>query len=944
MKHPFKLKNAALLMALAAAYPLTVHAAAGVAQYAVGDVSVRRGANNIPVAKGQAIESGDSIVTGTSGQTQIRFSDGGLVSLSPNSQFNINRYADENDSSKDSFAVSFLRGGMRAITGLIGKRKAENYKVTTNTATIGIRGSAFSARVNPDGTLDVAGEQDGIEVCTNAGCVSLVVGEIVRVDGPDGLPRRTAQRSNVPPLVARKDLFVPENPAEIAPIPLAGLLNGEIDGMSALFSAGTGYVDYYLRGNEEPSDGVAAFVAGQLVAHIGSSSPYSGSSSIVQKTSTEAGTFGVLGSATDPGLIAWGYWGAGSFATTGLETLVATSLGDEQQGVHYVVGRPTPHAQMPVTGAARFGLLGGTAPTAWDAEMSTLRVGTLLDAKLLVDFQQGRLVGAVNTSFNVDGETFDINIVDVAFIEGASFRSVGCGNGYFSGFFTGNQASRAGIAYGHDYTEIGNIRGTAVLLNGASGATGMAGLFASSDASFFDNTPRGGFDGSDGSAFFSGNQLLEHEDADDYYGPRLLALSGSSASFGALGNVADADFLGWGYWGQATYNLESLGTGVHHIVGRPTPFDQLPVTGTARYTLAGGTAPTAHLDGTTLTGQLLSAGLNVDFSMTRVNAYFNTSFTLAGGQIVPVLVSGTGGFEGESTFAGSDGFGSSFAGFFVGDQGARAGVIYEGLDNTVGTVRGAAAFERAGTGDAHSEQAGIVAMFASGDDFIFDFSPRGDPFSYTGNAAFIGTYLTSHNDNGSGYGGSSTLSTQSAPPGAGALGAVGDADFIGWGYWANGNASGAVGNGSLRDVHYIAGRPTPSAQMPVTGTATYDLAGGTRPTATSGGTTLIGSLVSGSLSANFSNGTVDATVNTRFTQAGGSVVSVSISDTASISGSSFSSLGCGNGTVNGFFAGNLASRAGIVYSKSGTPVGLVRGAAGFTRGASSGLSVTPPLD
>ena len=55
--------------------------------------------------------------------------------------------------------------------------------------------------------------------------------------------------------------------------------------------------------------------------------------------------------------------------------------------------------------------------------------------------------------------------------------------------------------------------------------------------------------------------------------------------------------------------------------------------------------------------------------MTRVNAYFNTSFTLAGGQVVPVLVSGTGGFEGESTFAGSDGFGSSFAGFFVGDQG-----------------------------------------------------------------------------------------------------------------------------------------------------------------------------------------------------------------------------------------------------------------------------------
>ena len=55
MQHPFKLKNAALLMALAAVYPLTVHSAAGVAQFTVGDVNVRRGNAAVPLTKGQPI-------------------------------------------------------------------------------------------------------------------------------------------------------------------------------------------------------------------------------------------------------------------------------------------------------------------------------------------------------------------------------------------------------------------------------------------------------------------------------------------------------------------------------------------------------------------------------------------------------------------------------------------------------------------------------------------------------------------------------------------------------------------------------------------------------------------------------------------------------------------------------------------------------------------------
>lgn len=451
MKHSFQLRNAVLVAALAAVYPLTALSAAGVAQYAVGDVTVRRGPASLPVSKGQPIESGDSIVTGTSGQTQIRFSDGGLVSLTPNSQFNITRYVDENDGNRDSFAVNFLRGGMRAITGLIGKRKPENYKVTTNTATIGIRGSAFSARINTDGTMDVAGEQDTIEVCTNAGCVTLIVGEIVRVQGSDSLPTRTAQRSNVPPLAAREDLFVPENPAEITPITPGTGAFSEQTGIAAMFVSGDDnlFDDFPRGGNPYSYSGGASFIGSFLTMHDDGELGYGGSS--VLSTTITAPNGGSLGSPGDADFIGWGYWASGT---------ASGPIGDGTvTDVHYLAGRPTPHAQMPVTGTGHYALAGGTAPTA--TLHGTTITGSLVGASLTAYFDGGYVDASVHTRFTPGGTPVDVHISDLAVINGSTFQSVGCGSGNISGFFTGAMAARAGIVYSRGGTAVGLVRGAA---------------------------------------------------------------------------------------------------------------------------------------------------------------------------------------------------------------------------------------------------------------------------------------------------------------------------------------------------------------------------------------------------------------------------------------------------------------------------------------------------
>ena len=201
MQSNFPSSRLALWMTLTTAFgtwPLQGLAAAGLVQFATGDVQLRRGAAASEATKGTSVESGDVIVTGAAGRAQIRFSDGGLVALYPDSQFTVTRYADAGNASEDHFAVNLLKGGMRAVTGWIGKRDPRNYKVTTPTAVVCIRGSAFLIAFNALGELLVSGEQDEIEVCTEAGCVGVKAGESVRVVSSSQLPLYTHTRAVLP--------------------------------------------------------------------------------------------------------------------------------------------------------------------------------------------------------------------------------------------------------------------------------------------------------------------------------------------------------------------------------------------------------------------------------------------------------------------------------------------------------------------------------------------------------------------------------------------------------------------------------------------------------------------------------------------------------------------------------------------------------------------------
>jgi len=92
--------------------------------------------------------AGELLRTGAGGRLQVRFSDGGLVAVKPNSEFRIAEYSfDRDDREQDNAVFELLKGGMRTVTGQIGKQDKEDYSVRTVVATIGIRGTHYELQL-----------------------------------------------------------------------------------------------------------------------------------------------------------------------------------------------------------------------------------------------------------------------------------------------------------------------------------------------------------------------------------------------------------------------------------------------------------------------------------------------------------------------------------------------------------------------------------------------------------------------------------------------------------------------------------------------------------------------------------------------------------------------------------------------------------------------------
>jgi hypothetical protein len=167
------------------------------------------------------IAEGETLATEQNTYARVKFRDDAEVVLRPSTQLKIEAYRYESaQPERDSALLSLLKGGLRSVTGLLGKRSRDNVKFSTSTSTIGIRGTHFgmllcqndcaaiqTASGPPENGLHVDVVDGAITLSNGAGQQVLIAGQFGYVrdasTAPVIVPPARGIQVTMPPAISR---------------------------------------------------------------------------------------------------------------------------------------------------------------------------------------------------------------------------------------------------------------------------------------------------------------------------------------------------------------------------------------------------------------------------------------------------------------------------------------------------------------------------------------------------------------------------------------------------------------------------------------------------------------------------------------------------------------------------------------------------------------------
>ncbi len=411
---------------------------------------------------GDTFGAGASILTGA-GRAHVRFSDGALLTLQPNTNFAVSTYVfnGRNDGA-EQFAGSLLKGAVRMVTGLVGRRESRVFRIEGVVATVGIRGTAFKMEYcnkdcggRADGLYVDGGE--GTTVVSNAaGSVDLTRGGSAFVANPQSAPERTSQRTSVAAPAP------PRSPAQ-----LVGAVREEQ--RFADYSFKTGNLEPPFR-NINITQAGGAFAGMEQVAgagEIGSASGGTGAGetlTVVLDAASRVFAIGGTGSnesffltinnvenAGTDGLLYWGRWANGQVQANsnsqGKSSIGTIDLAGTNS-IHYIVSQQA--SMIPTGGTATYTFFSTTPSTSNDGMLGagvtsgtfTANFGSLTSSTLAMSVSHGGITLNQNGAITLTRDNR------------AAFSGTGGGSFPFTfeGFFGGgNRAdanpARVGIAY-----------------------------------------------------------------------------------------------------------------------------------------------------------------------------------------------------------------------------------------------------------------------------------------------------------------------------------------------------------------------------------------------------------------------------------------------------------------------------------------------------------------
>jgi hypothetical protein len=105
------------------------------------------------IGEGSKLYSSETISTSSGSYVRMLLKDKTWISLRPDSRFLLQEVAFDEKTNEGTGFFALLKGGFRAVSGLISDKR--RYKYNTRVATIGIRGTSFAVRACNGDCLDI---------------------------------------------------------------------------------------------------------------------------------------------------------------------------------------------------------------------------------------------------------------------------------------------------------------------------------------------------------------------------------------------------------------------------------------------------------------------------------------------------------------------------------------------------------------------------------------------------------------------------------------------------------------------------------------------------------------------------------------------------------------------------------------------------------------------
>lgn len=150
---------------------------------AIGKVEQQQGAVHVlnkntaarPLRMQASVWLGETVASAKQAYVVLRMVDGAAIQVLANSQLQFQHYRYQGESD-DGVHLQLLQGGLRTVTGVLGKQSPASYRVGTPVGTLGGHGR-YQAEILANGSVRIHVEQGTVSFANQAGVGLIQAGE-----------------------------------------------------------------------------------------------------------------------------------------------------------------------------------------------------------------------------------------------------------------------------------------------------------------------------------------------------------------------------------------------------------------------------------------------------------------------------------------------------------------------------------------------------------------------------------------------------------------------------------------------------------------------------------------------------------------------------------------------------------------------------------------------